>query len=462
MNISERLDLKYQTYTVDSLETFVLTSAENLQDFYNACQTTFVSTLISANAKLRVRGEVYEVTPGANLEFFDTNAERLTANNICAKKGAPAKLRQDMADSKADVIFNFFVGAEHTVTRKAKNAYAEYILDKRIEVLAEDESFDDVTYNKLLKIHSICNIAAKDPANYANNLNAVKLRDEIDAANAEGNYDEAEALKAKLDDIADDVTIETKASLAQKANEAHRDIIRKVQKGEIDVSALGITDVESFLLGWLAKNVSFICAYVPYTVKRGRINRSAKMAFQRDYPESRFIGEVSLADVARGAAVIHPAPRPGYYSVPRYDTTKGKKSLRHRNKLFCIRFRPDALRTLPNVVNQWLSTQYSAETGEYVRVQPTMESSCLATFLYSRGFPIDAVTQDVVNAIRGRARNTADFDKGYNWPPAPAGPAGTAAPVTAAPSITVENELDLDFPEVETVTASDYDQDYID
>ena len=435
--------MEAQKWAIDRLPEFPVTSAADLPRFFDVCQSVFVAQLLADDVYLkdsRFQG-LYKVS----LDVFSRiSSNRFSVGDIKIK----AEIRKDkelaflMTRAKppqgSKVFFDFTVCALEVGVDDTPhvNAFtANWILKGKTEVVKADGTPYTAVMDNLKLIDTFCSIAVTDPASFAEKAKAcldtknaadkraaVKLRKTelettLDAAVAADDEEEIARISGELDEInATKVGVRANANAQQRADTARTNAVKDIlaiERRELDFLRTE-DEIRSFILGWMARHIKFICAYVPYTIDaKGRTNRSYLKAFQRDFPESDFIDEVSMSDITSGIKTPRPAPRPGYYSVPKLGV---KGELVNRDRLFVTCFDPKALRDLPVEVRIYLEHQWSNETHEYVKVQSHMQSVTLALDLYRSGFPIGVVDGSVVTEVRRCAPNPEMFDIGYDWP----------------------------------------------
>ena len=435
--------IETQKWAVERLPEFPVTSAADVPRFFDVCQSVFVAQLLADDVYLKdtESQELYKVSFDV---FSRIPAKRFSVGDIKIK----ADIRKDkdfapmMSRAKppqgSKVFFNFTACALPAVIDENSHVRAfnaNSILNGKIEVVKEDGTPYTAVMDKLKLIDTFCSIAAEEPENFAEKAKAcldkknaadervairarkAELETALDAAVEADDAEEIARINGELDEInAARVGVRANANAQQRADAARANAVKDIlatERRELDFLRTE-DEIRSFILGWMARHVKFICAYVPYTIdNKGRTNRSYLQAFRRDFPESDFIDEVSMSDITSGKKTLRPAPRPGYYSVPKYGV---RHELANRDRLFVTCFDPKALRDLPVEVRIYLEHQWSNETGEYVKVQPHMQSVTLALDLYRSGFPIGAVDGSVVTEVRSGVPCPEMFDIGYDWP----------------------------------------------
>lgn len=435
MYLHERVNWSVlQNGSIEQLVKYPVSSTSDLTEFLNMCQSVFLSILF--------RKEAYINTPtGITKVIVSPNN---TTGDIVLKSKAREWDDSDRYRTKtksAPAVFNFYIPVVPITgtNTKAKKLEAEGLFTGNLlEVVKEDGTPDTETFEELKQIRDLCFLAIKDPDNYNANATAdftkksdiaakVKAKAHVDdltnrLSDAQARNDEAEiaAINRELDDLhvlrLQKSAATSKAKRAERAKAARDRAMSSIKQQETSTGVLETeADIESFIYGWMARNVKFICAYVPYvsSVKYGKVPTAPLRAFQNSYPESKFLGTITLDDVEAGNTIIHPKEAPGYYYVPKYNAGG---ALTHKNLLFVVVFDPEALKARPAAVDTYLSNQWSNETKANVKVDTKMLSISLATDLYRMGFPIDAVTSNVVSEVRGNVTNPEAFDLGYNYP----------------------------------------------
>lgn len=398
-------------WSVDRLPEYPLTDEAGLRTFFDVCQSVFVATFLSEDVYLKhsITGKTYK----ADFRFVNK-----FLGDIVKKDGADTLARKLSAKgSRAKTIFDFTIACtpiDEENAPKWTQFIAEQIINGEHKVLNADGSENTEVLRKLQTIHALCSIAAEDPANYQANAKALFNKKAEATARAERGRVRAEraAIRKELDDAYDSAD-EERIAAAQQAvmdlyavtqNEAsaagqaiHDKAVEDATTAEAET--LGITDVSSFIFGWLAANVDYMSAAVP--VKRrakGRPDDSLVRSFERRYPDS------TKAE-RKGA--------PGYVVVPEYDD-KGRWVQQFNE--YHVHFKRGSVQKAPAFVRDYLGNFESRRTGTGSIVQGNMSSNTLAAFLWELGFRFGLTnTTEAYNGCRNEANNLADFEAGYNY-----------------------------------------------
>ena len=500
MLIKEALNIQaMNTWTVERLTKFELTE-ENLKEFFDICQSVFYATLLQEGAYLKYanREELFEV----NLSGL-ANAT-VPANGDIIRYAEATPMQKRLCAGRPPIVFAFtVVGTATDGSRRHRGVVAEAILSGMVSVVDANGNANTALLEKLRRINYLCRLAATDVNRFLNVENdeaaaaaraaaaeerharAAERRAEqearrqrradhdaavaaaqadLGAAEEAGDIEAAEAAQARLDDLnANRIRVR---ELADRAEEQVTEVLSE-DDAKASARSVGVPDdrdsMESFICGWLAANVVNQFAYVPYTV-------SNKGLRSRRYLNSLFnaFGNGVPARTSKAEA----RELGGYCLTPFWNKDLPEKERENRsangvNQMYIAlhtRFRNRAVTNAPAFVRSWLanhpSTKYDIDEA---RVQGTIQSRSLVSHLFSDyGFALGPADQSAINRCRARATDGDLFDYGFNWP------AGKRAPLSAPPATTnaataddmPENELDIDFPEVEMPTASDYDADY--
>lgn len=204
-------------------------------------------------------------------------------------------------------------------------------------------------------------------------------------------------------------------------------------------------DRYSFILGWLASNVDYLYAKLPGW------DRSAEYAFCRRFPEAQ-----------------RAEPRaPGYSITPADKKTSTGHEWQLANE-YHVHFAPQAIKNAPSFVIEYLESFRSRKTGESSAVKTDMSSNALAVYLALELDFIFGKTSDseAVRTCRMHAVNMESFEQGLNWAVDKRKGKVSRKLRTPAEKPTFADEMSaelddtfgLAFPDVEPVTASDYDE----
>lgn len=418
-------------WAADKLPEYPLKDASGLKTFYDVCQSVFIAAFLSEDVYLKKEDKLYKADFRYINKFAGDIVSKADADNLTKRLQAKG--------SRAKAIFNFtVVGSPVDETDGKPRAFlAELIVRGDIAVVNADGSENNAFLEKLKLIYNLCSIAAEDPENYTENAKAFMTKTADAAAKAERGRVRAEraAIRRELDDAYEsededriaaaqqaviDLYAVTQDEASNEGQTIHNRAVKEVDKK--DTETLEITDVDSFILGWLAANVDYMSAAIP--VKRrakGQSDYSLVRSFERRYPDSTKAEK-------KGA--------PGYVVVPEYDE-RGRWAQQFNE--YHVHFKRGAVQRAPQFVRDYLGNFESRRTGTGSIVQGNMSSNTLAAFLWELGFKFGLT--DVAEAREGcRAEATVmtDFETGYAYD-------GTLKPTKSKPAEKDPYDDDYDF-----------------
>lgn len=443
--------------SIDNLHTCKITNLVEYDAFKNACHAVFLRTLFENDVYLLVNGSIYQIDFNKGAGEVIDRSEAKKANG--ALNANAKKLTSDK------IIFSFTIGLIPLDDGKHSHIEAEHIYNGTAKVVTRDGTENTEVLDKLKYIKTVAMIAAKDPETFNDRVNAEleeiskrarRTRSRaasraLDVALDAGDADEIERAYAEVAD-ARAASAEAEAAAAKAKHDEVVDDIRKTEEEELKL--LGITDANSFILGWLAANVTYMHAQIPkYRRPNGTYDMRDVNTFRRRY------GNNNPQEVKSG---------PGYIVRDHkyYDTT-GK--LLQRYTAMYIHFANSATDLAPGFIRGFLDSFESERYHCPSKIGNPINSKSLAVYLYSLGFTFTLTDPIAADTCKKSAANARDFELGFNWTrlvksgrkgrrgddPVDIVADGRAAAVP-------DHALDLNFPEPKVTTASDYGKDYAD
>lgn len=444
--------------SIDNLHTCKITNLVEYDAFKNACHAVFLRTLFENDVYFLVNGSIYKI------DFNKGAGEVIDRSEAKKANGAARAAAKTLTSDK--VIFDFTIGTIPLEAGESSRITAEHIYNGTVKVVTRDGTENTEVLDKLKYIKTVALIAAKDPETFNDRVNAEleeinkrarRTRSRaasraLDVALDAGDADEIERAYAEVAD-ARAASAEAEATEAKAKHDEVVDDIRKTEKEELEL--LGITDANSFILGWLAANVTYMHAQIPrYRRPNGTYDMRDVNIFRRRF------GNGNPQEVRNG---------PGYIVRDHkyYDTT-GK--LLQRYTAMYIHFANSATDLAPGFIRGFLDSFESERYHCPSKIGNPINSKSLAVYLYTQlGFTFTLTDPIAVDTCRTSAANARDFELGFNWTrlvksgrkgrrgddPVDIVADGRAAAVP-------DHALDLNFPEPTVTTSSDYGKDYAD
>lgn len=457
-NTGNRLKYAYdKNLTTDNLHTCKITNLVEYDAFKNACHAVFIRTLFDNDVHFLVNGSIHQ------FDFMKGAGEVIDRSEAKKTNGAARAAAKKLTSDK--VIFDFTIGIRSLEDKKQSHITAEHIYNGTAKVVTKDGTENLEVLDKLKYIKTVALIAAKDPETFNDRVNAEleeidkrarRTRSRaasraLDVALDAGDADEIEKAYAEVAD-ARAASAEAEAAAAKAKHDEVVEDIRKTEEEELEL--LGITDANSFILGWLAANVTYMHAQIPkYRRPNGTYDMRDVNIFRRRY------GNNNPQEVKSG---------PGYIVRDHkyYDTT-GK--LLQRYTAMYIHFANSATDLAPGFIRGFLDSFESERYHCPSKIGNPINSKSLAVYLYSLGFTFTLTDPIAADTCRKSATNARDFELGFNWTRlVKSGRKGRRGddPVDIVAdgraSAVPDHALDLNFPEPTVTTASDYGKDYAD
>jgi hypothetical protein len=365
-------------------------------------------------------------------------------------------------------VFNFTLVARYEDGGN-KMVFAQDILDGKIKLQNSDGSEDRKTMDVLKQIRNAYITTQRSVDDYITARTAEKERERerlererirresraaLEAAEEElnnaidsGDTERIRVAVERLEELSPArIRVRETAKLAAEGTES----VFKSPETLKECEELGITDAESFLCGWLAANVERMYAYIPYTITRlGRRNDRYLRAFRDSFgncPERNSKKEAA----AMGGYALTPYSNDDLDPEAAKDRIAG--GINQMSIALYVHFRNYSVQKAPRFVRVWLASHKSKD-GKVVVPSATIQRNSLVCRLFNDfSFPIAAADDAARNRCKMKATDEKAFTAGFAWP-VRLTPAAPATPEVEEPA----HELDLDFPEPETVSASDYD-----
>jgi hypothetical protein len=457
-NTSNRLKYAYdKNLTTDNLHTCKITNLVEYDAFKNACHAVFIRTLFDNDVHFLVNGSIHQ------FDFMKGAGEVIDRSEAKKANGAARAAAKKLTSDK--VIFDFTIGIRSLEDKKQSHITAEHIYNGTAKVVTKDGTENPEVLDKLKYIKTVALIAAKDPETFNDRVNAEleeidkrarRTRSRaasraLDVALDAGDADEIEKAYAEVAD-ARAASAEAEAAAAKAKHDEVVEDIRKTEEEELEL--LGITDANSFILGWLAANVTYMHAQIPkYRRPNGTYDMRDVNIFRRRY------GNNNPQEVKSG---------PGYIVRDhKYYETTGK--LLQRYTAMYIHFANSATDLAPGFIRGFLDSFESERYHCPSKIGNPINSKSLAVYLYSLGFTFTLTDPIAADTCRKSATNARDFELGFNWTRlVKSGRKGRRGddPVDIVAdgraSAVPDHALDLNFPEPKVTTASDYGKDYAD